>query len=130
MVKPGFGSETNTHVCGFTVGGWDGKAILDGGWELTWAGAKVDKKPNALGWTDGTNNRNNVSTAQFRYPFDTEPLGGGMFARGFYRVVPQDGGNNGEGSIYVPSSATFRALEARVKALEAKAGMASLDEEE
>jgi hypothetical protein len=124
----GFGSETNTAVCGFTVGGWDGKQVLDSGVEVHWAGAKVDKKPNALGWTDGTNNRQNVATASFRYPFDTEIVGGAP-VRGFFLVVPQDGGNEGQSSIYVPSSAKFRELEARVKALEAKAGIAAQDED-
>jgi hypothetical protein len=122
-------SETSTHLCGITVGGWDGKAILDSGWEADWAGAIISSSPASLGWKDGTNNRNNILTASFRYPFDTEIVSGSP-VRGFYRVLTKDTDNAGGDNVYVPSSATFRALEARVKALESKAGMAAFIEEE
>lgn len=124
------GGETSSPVCGFTVAGWDGKSMLQTGWQASWDGMIPDKKPNSLGYIDDTNNRDNVVVASVNYPFDTQEMSKGVFTKGYYRVVGVDGSNNGRGFVYVPTENKFMELENAVKALQAKAGSAATQEEE
>jgi len=116
-------SETNTAYYGFTVGGWDGKSQLTVGWEASWMGSVFDKKPNSLsGYTDDTNNRNNVKVVTVNYPFDLQTIGG-QPTKGIYRAVGFDGSNEGTAYIMVPSADAFLALKKDVDALKTKAAL-------
>lgn len=101
-------ADGSAPLCGFTVSGWDGKSQLVSGWQASW-----DSKTGVQNWIDEFGAAHYDVAATVKFPFD---FGGFQNAQGV------------DAAFLAPTKATFDALAARVKALEAKAGMSAGEE--